>query len=204
MTKEVDITAYSRTDPEKMNVRDYITVGVIFILIIVVYSAIGLPLGITAMGSIFIWAICAIPWGILYMLLFVRVNKKYVVLTIGSVISALMLITFIPSVVVIWGGVLIAHIYWTRNDRKKFTTMAVSFAIMTTFWYLGTPTALLFFFDDFVAKYPAYASLYTEIYELILGPMVVVVGVATFVASIAGAYLGKIVLRKHFEKAGIV
>lgn len=61
---------------EKMNVRDYITAAIMYVLMFLVYAGVGAPIGMTVAGSLFVFAACAVVWGTIFMLLFTKVNKK--------------------------------------------------------------------------------------------------------------------------------
>ncbi len=61
---------------EKMNVRDYITAAIMYVLMFLVYAGVGAPIGMTVAGSLFVFAACAVVWGTIFILLFTKVNKK--------------------------------------------------------------------------------------------------------------------------------
>ena len=61
---------------DKMNVRDYITAAILYVLMFLVYAGVGAPIGMTVAGSLFVFAACAVVWGTIFMLLFTKVNKK--------------------------------------------------------------------------------------------------------------------------------
>ena len=50
----------------------------------------------------------------------------------------------------------------------------------------------------------AYADLYSTVFDMLIGPMFFVGLAATVVGCVVGAFLGKLLLKKHFQKAGIV
>lgn len=60
---------------DKMNVRDYITAAILYVLMFLVYAGVGAPIGMTVAGSLFVFAACAVVWGTIFMLLFTKVNK---------------------------------------------------------------------------------------------------------------------------------
>ena len=185
----------SQKKSEKMNVRDYITTAIMFVLLFLVFSVVGTPVGMTVIGSLFVFAVCALLWGTIYLLLYSKVNKKGVVLLFSLILAVLMLMNFWGiSLFIAMGGVL-AEIVWRKLDRRKFSTMLICFTIQI---------ALIFLKDLYLAAVPAYAELYSAVFELVVGPMFFVGLVATMIGCIVGAYLGKLLLKKHFQKAGIV
>lgn len=189
---------------EKMNVRDYITAAIMYVLMFLVYAGVGAPIGMTVAGSLFVFAACAVVWGTIFMLLFTKVNKKGVVLLFGLIWAAMQLMSFWGVAIVIAIGAVIAELLWDKLDRRKFSTMLLCFTVQVIFLYLGMTLPLILMKDMYLAAVSAYADLYSTVFNMLIGPMFFVGLAATVVGCIVGAFLGKLLLKKHFEKAGIV
>lgn len=189
---------------EKMNVRDYITAAIMYVLMFLVYAGVGAPIGMTVAGSLFVFAACAVVWGTIFILLFTKVNKKGVVLLFGLIWAAMQLMSFWGVAIVIAIGAVIAELLWDKLDRRKFSTMLLCFTVQVIFLYLGMTLPLIFTKDMYLAAVSAYADLYSTVFDMLIGPMFFVGLAATVVGCIVGAFLGKLLLKKHFEKAGIV
>lgn len=189
---------------EKMNVRDYITAAIMYVLMFLVYAGVGAPIGMTVAGSLFVFAACAVVWGTIFILLFAKVNKKGVVLLFGLIWAAMQLMSFWGVAIVIAIGAVIAELLWDKLDRRKFSTMLLCFTVQVIFLYLGMTLPLIFMKDMYLAAVSAYADLYSTVFDMLIGPMFFVGLAATVVGCIVGAFLGKLLLKKHFEKAGIV
>lgn len=189
---------------EKMNVRDYITAAIMYVLMFLVYAGVGAPIGMTVAGSLFVFAACAVVWGTIFILLFTKVNKKGVVLLFGLIWAAMQLMSFWGVAIVIAIGAVIAELLWAKLDRRKFSTMLLCFTVQVIFLYLGMTLPLIFMKDMYLAAVSAYADLYSTVFDMLIGPMFFVGLAATVVGCIVGAFLGKLLLKKHFEKAGIV
>ena len=189
---------------EKMNVRDYITAAIMYVLMFLVYAGVGAPIGMTVAGSLFVFAACAVVWGTIFILLFTKVNKKGVVLLFGLIWAAMQLMSFWGVAIVIAIGAVIAELLWDKLDRRKFSTMLLCFTVQVIFLYLGMTLPLIFMKDMYLAAVSAYADLYSTVCDMLIGPMFFVGLAATVVGCIVGAFLGKLLLKKHFEKAGIV
>ena len=189
---------------EKMNVRDYITAAIMYVLMFLVYAGVGAPIGMTVAGSLFVFAACAVVWGTIFILLFTKVNKKGVVLLFGPIWAAMQLMSFWGVAIVIAIGAVIAELLWDKLDRRKFSTMLLCFTVQVIFLYLGMTLPLIFMKDMYLAAVSAYADLYSTVFDMLIGPMFFVGLAATVVGCIVGAFLGKLLLKKHFEKAGIV
>ena len=189
---------------EKMNVRDYITAAIMYVLMFLVYAGVGAPIGMTVAGSLFVFAACAVVWGTIFILLFTKVNKKGVVLLFGLIWAAMQLMSFWGVAIVIAIGAVIAELSWDKLDRRKFSTMLLCFTVQVIFLYLGMTLPLIFMKDMYLAAVSAYADLYSTVFDMLIGPMFFVGLAATVVGCIVGSFLGKLLLKKHFEKAGIV
>lgn len=189
---------------EKMNVRDYITAAIMYVLMFLVYAGVGAPIGMTVAGSLFVFAACAVVWGTIFILLFTKVNKKGVVLLFGLIWAAMQLMSFWGVAIVIAIGAVIAELLWDKLDRRKFSTMLLCFTVQVIFLYLGMTLPLIFMKDMYLAAVSAYADLYSTVFDMLIGPMFFVGLAATVVGCIVGSFLGKLLLKKHFEKAGIV
>ena len=189
---------------EKMNVRDYITAAIMYVLMFLVYAGVGAPIGMTVAGSLFVFAACAVVWGTIFILIFTKVNKKGVVLLFGLIWAAMQLMSFWGVAIVIAIGAVIAELLWDKLDRRKFSTMLLCFTVQVIFLYLGMTLPLIFMKDMYLAAVSAYADLYSTVFDMLIGPMFFVGLAATVVGCIVGAFLGKLLLKKHFAKAGIV
>lgn len=189
---------------DKLGVKDFITMAIMVVLIFVIYAVVGTPFGMTVLGNLFIHGVCAIPWGIIIMLLYTKVNKKGVALFTGLLIALLLLMVFWGISLFIAIGAVIAELVWNKLDRKKFATMMVCFDIQIVAWYLGLTVPLIFMKDIYLAANPGYAELFQGVYELAIGPLFYVGLASAIVGPIIGSCLGKVLLQKHFKKAGIV
>ena len=192
-------------DPNKMNVRDYITVAIIVVLMFLVYAIVGTPIGMSGIGNLFIFGVCGIVWGTFYLLYLSKVNKKNAVLVFGLIWAVCQLVNFWMITVVIALGAVIAEVIWRKLDRKKFTTMMICFTTQILFFFFGLSLPLMIMKDAYLSSIPEYASaLYAEVFNYCMSPMFFAGIGVTIVGCIAGSFLGKLILKKHFAKAGII
>ena len=133
-----------------------------------------------------------------------KVNKKGIVLLFGLIWAAMQLMSFWGVALVIAVGAVIAELFWRILDRHKFSTMLLCFTVQVVFLYLGMTIPLIFMKDMYLAAVSAYADLYSTVFDMLIGPMFFVGLAATVVGCVVGAFLGKLLLKKHFQKAGIV
>lgn len=188
---------------DKMTVRDYIAIAILLVLHYVVYSC-SMPLGMTVVGSLFTYAFSGLFLGIIYTLMCTKINKKGAPLIYGLGLALVQAMQFwVVGLVMGLGGIAAENI-WEKLGRKKANTIMICYTVQLTFLYLGMVLPLIFLKEMYLKTLSAYAELYTGVYEVACGYMFFVALFATIVSSIIGGFIGKKVLKKHFEKAGIV
>lgn len=209
MTKQEKATypnnaAKTAAKKDKMNVRDYVTTAVMIVLLVLVHMLLGSAVGMTAIGTIFVYAVDALVMGTIFYLLYTKVNKNGAPLLVGVVMALFMLMNFwVISIFLLLGGI-VAEIIWHKLDKKKTKTMCICFTVQMCFWYLGNMIPLIFLKDLYFKSLPSYEELYGATLDLIVGPLFFVGLAATVVGCIIGSFIGKLLLKKHFQKAGIV
>jgi energy-coupling factor transport system substrate-specific component len=188
----------------KLNVRDFITIGVISAIAVVLFFVIGTLMGTTPIGWLFMHSVLAIPFGVLYMLLYTKVPKKGVVLLGSLMIVLLQLMNnwLIPAIML--GFFVINELIWSQGSQKKFSKMVTAFTIFMTGWAIASFSPILLLKDTYIAQFGDRAAYFEEAYNALAGPIGIGVLAGVIIASIAGAFLGRAILKKHFEKAGIV
>ena len=185
---------------EKLTVRDYITLGMMMILVYVVYTIIGMPLATTIIGIIFMHAACSLLWGTIFMLMYVRVNKKWVPLIFGILIGIMQIFNlWITAVAIVIGGIVV-EIIWQRWNKKSFKTMTVCFSIQIISWYLGIfiPLIVIGDIESIIAE--NYLELFIRVKELVTGPLFFIGLFSVIVCTIIGAFIGKGLLPSHPNK----
>ena len=188
----------------KLNVRDFITIGVISAIAVVLFMVIGSIVGMTPIGWIFNHSVLAIPFGILYMLLYAKVPKKGVVLISSLVFGLVMLMNnwIIPSIIAVVA--IINELIWRQGDQKRFSKMVVSFTIMMAGWMMASFGPLVILKDTYMNMLRGDPAYFQTAYDSLTGTLGIIALISVVVSSIIGAFLGRAILKKHFEKAGIV
>ena len=117
-----------KTQTEKLNVRDFVTIAILTVVELAVYFVIGMPLGSTPLSWIFCLGIQALPLGIVFMLMYTKVNKKGTVLISGLLLAALLLMSLWMVSLCVAAAAIIGEIIWEKCDRKKFSTMLICYS----------------------------------------------------------------------------
>ena len=191
---------------EKLTVRDFVTLGIFWVLYFVIYT-LGAPLSLTVVGNLFIHGACGILWGITFSLLCTKVNKNGVVFLYTALIGVVQLMNFWGTGVLIIIAALIIEIIWRKLDKKKFSTIAICHVLVVVSMYLGMMLPIVTLGKKFLSGIPEYSlELFTDVINLVetQSYMFFVGLLAAVVGASLGALLGKVLLKKHFVKAGIV
>jgi len=188
----------------KLNVRDFITIGVISAVAIVLFISVGTIMAITPVGWLFMYSVLAIPLGILYMLLYTKVPKKGVVLVSSLIFALPMLMNnwMVPAIITIVA--IINELIWSKGNREKFSNKVLAFTVFMTSRVVASFSTLYLLQDMYLTQFADRAEYFEAVLEALAGPLIIVSFAAVVLTSIIGAFLGKATLKKHFEKAGIV
>ncbi|MDO5718587.1 MAG: MptD family putative ECF transporter S component [Tissierellia bacterium] len=191
---------------EKMQIKDYITIGLILAIYFIGYNfMVGTLVVMSTKLLFFSQGIASLILAPLYMLFVAKVQKKWAILTFGAVMVTILLVTTGGLWPVIFGyiGVIIAEFISRSGNYKSFIKNNIGY-IFFSYWFIGV--ALLYYFigekvlinaglsDEHIRKFMAYIT----IPNLIIG--IIVIALCAFI----GGFIGRAMLKKHFERAGIV
>lgn len=190
----------------KLQVRDFITLGIFAAIYYVIFFA-TIMLGYFPVLIVVLTLFTGITGGIPFILFLTRVDKFGMVSLFGVICGLLSLVIgsgFYPLITAVVFGFLADLILKSAKFvRGKFSVLAYSIFCL---WTMG------FTINTFVVSNQAYIdslkSTYGEEYvntmlNMIPGGMLWAGVLVTLIGGILGGLLGKQVLKKHFEKAGI-
>ena len=190
---------------ERLNVKDLITVGIFSVIIIVLIFIFGM-LGYIPMVMLSLPILAALICGIPYMLFLTRVSKFGMVTLLGVIIGIVMFLTghtWVP-IVTFTVCALIADIILKMGNYSSIKNSIISHGV----FILGIMGNMLPFFILRDAYMSAMRASMGNDYVNVIAPylqtnFLIVLIILTFIAGLISAYIGKIVLKKHFERAGI-
>lgn len=195
---------------EKLQGRDFIIIGVFGLLFGIVEIGSAVVTAFSAIGWLFSMVVAAIPCGIIYMYILAKVPKKW---AIATAIILCSLIYFFIGTFGIWtpifgilGGIS-ADLIARTGGYKKFINNAIGFICCITLQWFGFMQPILLTTDQYIET--ALSSGMTLDYiqpmvDFITGSGFVIALIATAFSALLGAFIGKSVLKKHFEKAGVL
>lgn len=193
---------------KKLGTKDFITVGIFTALIFVVEFACGM-LGfihpyIVASYVVLIPLVGSIP-----MMLFYTKVEKFGMITIMSILIAIIMFVtgmgWLGAPLIITAGV-IADLIAKKGGYKSFKATAISHGIFCL-WICANYFPVIVTAKDYRKSLidGGYSAEYCDaLFRAINGKTISVLLILCVVFGIIGAFVGKAVVRKHFEKAGIV
>ena len=190
----------------KLSVKDLINVGLFSVIYFIMFTIAGI-LGYIPVFVIVLPLVAGVLGGIPFILFIIK-EQRFGAVTLMGVITGFL--TFLVGQT--WMSILFGLVFGLLGDlimksgNYKNWTKNVAGYCMFTLWTIGTMLPMWIMRDTFFADYRENGG--TDAYidaVMALTPnyMVLVITVLAIVGGLLGALLGKAVLKKHFEKAGI-
>lgn len=188
----------------KLNGRDFINIGIyaaIYFVIVMVLAMTGLiPIFLILLSSMI-----GIIGGIPFMLFLTKVKKPGMILIMSTVMGILMFVTgmtWMPIPFSIVTGLIAEFIYFSGKYRSMRS------AVLTTgifpLWACGNYLPLFLQREQYFASRANYGQEYADaVMSYTPNWMFLILLVTTFVCGIIGGFIGKALLKKHFERSGI-
>ena len=195
-------------DNNKLGAKDFITIGIFTALLFVVEFACGI-LGfihpyIVASYVIMIPIVGSIP-----MMLFYTKIEKFGMISIMSVLLAIIMFVtgmgYLGAPLIIAAGV-IADLIAKSGGYKSFKKTALSHGVFCL-WICANYFPVIVTADSYRKNLidGGYSTEYCDnLFRAINSKTIAVLLILCFIFGIIGAFIGKAVVKKHFEKAGIV
>lgn len=179
----------SRTNENKLKMKDIATIGIFSALLFVVTMVAGALMGISMVLNMYSVAVVAVLSAPLYMLIMAKVHKKGAVLLTFAIVGILWGL-FGGIFVLIWmlGFGVVGEVLASKSKYQNYKMLTVSFGLYSVFWYgFDRPKETV---DAMIAAAHSTAGLAAI-------PV-------TLIAIVIGAVIAKRMLKKHFEKAGVI
>lgn len=191
---------------KKLKVKDLVTIGVFTVIYFVVTLGVGM-MGIAPILFLVYPAVLGIVTGTIVMFFMAKVQKPWALFILG-ILSPLLMFSMGHTYVVVVHAIIvmaIAELLRKAGEYKSFKHNMFSFAVFNT-WICGSIMQMLLVKDRYLEMtVPTMGEEYARGLERIVTyPNMALVYLGAILGGIIGAYIGKALLRKHFEKAGIV
>ncbi len=197
-----------KMNSNKLTVKDFITVGIFTAILFVVEFACGM-LGyihpyIVASYVVIIPLVGGIP-----MMLFYTKVEKFGMITIMSVLIAIIMFVtgmgYLGAPLIVIAGVA-ADLIAKSGNYKDFKKTVLSHGVFSL-WICANYFPVIITAEDYRKNLidGGFSTEYCDsLFRAINVKTIAVLLIVCFIFGIIGAFLGKAVVKKHFEKAGIV
>ena len=190
---------------KKLKIKDLVTIGVFAVIYVVIIFALGM-IGFLPVLYLVYPALLGIVSGTVIMLFMAKVQKPWAVLILGMFTSVFMMVEGNTYLLIIHSFVvmLIAELIRRVGNYNSFKYNMLSFAIFNT-WICGSLMQMLWAREKYIELSMMMGKEYVDILiKLITYQHMALVYLGAIIGGLIGANIGRILLKKHFIKAGII
>ena len=187
-----------------MNGKDLINIGIYGAIYFVIMMAVAM-LGMIPIFLPLLAVIVPILGGIPFMLFLTRVKKPGMIFILTMIMGVMMLLTGMgpwPLLTCALAG-LGAELCMKSGNYQDARKAVLSYGIFSM-WIFGNYLPLFTDYDGYFAQRADYGQAYIDAVSRLMPLwMAPVLLIACFVCGIIGGLIGRKLLKKHFEKAGL-
>ena len=190
---------------QKLKIKDLVTIGVFAVIYLVIMFSVGM-IGVIPILFLVYPTILGIVSGTVVMLFMAKVQKPWALLIFGMLTPIFMMVEGHTYILVLHAFVviLIAELIRRIGHYNSFKYNMLSFAIFNT-WICGSLMQMLWAREKYIEMTMMMGNEYVEALErLVTYPHMALVYIGAILGGLIGANIGRILLKKHFIKAGIV
>ena len=190
---------------QKLKIKDLVTIGVFAVIYVVIIFALGM-IGFLPVLYLVYPALLGIVSGTVIMLFMAKVQKPWAVLILGMLTSVFMMVEGNTHLLIIHSFVvmLIAELIRRVGNYNSFKYNMLSFAIFNT-WICGSLMQMLWAREKYIEIAMVMGEEYVNaLIKLVTYPNMALVYLGAILGGLIGANIGRILLKKHFIKAGII
>ena len=192
-------------DNQKLKVKDLVSIGVFGVIYFVLMFGIGM-MGMIPILFLIYPTVLGIIAGTVVMLFMTKVQKPWALFIFGMISPLVMFAAGHTYVVVVLSLIvmIISELIRKIGNYNSFKYNMLSYAVFST-WICSSMMQMLLAKEVYIEHCKMMGDDYVVALEkLITYPHMALVALGAFIGGIIGAYIGKSLLKKHFEKAGIV
>lgn len=193
-------------DTKKLKVKDLVSIGVFAVIYFVLMFGVGM-MGIIPILFLIYPTVLGIIAGTVVMLFMAKVQKPWALFILGMISPLVMFALGHTYVLPVFSLIvmIVAELIRKIGNYNSFKYNMLSYAVFST-WICGSLMQMLLAKEKYIEmSVGMMGQEYADALEnLITYPHMALVALGAFIGGIIGAYIGKALLKKHFEKAGIV
>ena len=192
---------------EKLRSKDLLNLGIFGTIYMVVMAIFGIA-GAAAPGLVFgTMVVAAFVNGTVFMLYLTRVDRFGMVVVLALIMALIMMAIGRSWTTVLTAIVfgLLAELILALTKYRNTVANILAYAVFTL-WFIGPLLPIIWFTDDYfqsVAQGNG-ANYAHEMMNFFTVPVIAAFGAAIFVVGALGAWLGSVLIKRHFAKAGMV
>ena len=191
-------------DNKKLKVKDLVSIGVFAVIYFALMFGIGM-MGMIPILFLIYPTVLGIIAGTVVMLFMTKVQKPWALFILGMISPLVMFAMGHTYVLPLFSLIVmtIAELIRKIGNYNSFKYNMLSYAVFCT-WICGSLMQMLLAKEKYIELSMMMGKDYVDALEnLITYPHMALVALGAFLGGIIGAYIGKALLKKHFEKAGI-
>lgn len=192
-------------DNKKLKVKDLVSIGVFAVIYFALMFGVGM-MGMIPILFLIYPTVLGIIAGTVVMLFMTKVQKPWALFIFGMISPLVMFAMGHTYVLPLFSLIVmtIAELIRKIGNYNSFKYNMLSYAVFCT-WICGSLMQMLLAKEKYIELSMMMGKDYVDALEnLITYPHMALVALGAFLGGIIGAYIGKALLKKHFEKAGIV
>lgn len=192
-------------DNKKLKVKDLVSIGVFGVIYFALMFGVGM-MGMVPILFLIYPTVLGIIAGTVVMLFMTKVQKPWALFIFGMISPLVMFAAGHTYVVVVLSLIvmIISELIRKIGNYNSFKYNMLSYAVFST-WICSSMMQMLLAKEVYIEHCKMMGDDYVVALEkLITYPHMALVALGAFLGGIIGAYIGKALLKKHFEKAGIV
>ena len=192
-------------DTKKLKVKDLVSIGVFAVIYFVLMFGVGM-MGMIPILFLIYPTVLGIIAGTVLMLFMAKVQKPWALFILGMISPLVMFAMGHTYVLPVFSLIvmIVAELIRKIGNYNSFKYNMLSYAVFCT-WICGSLMQMLLAKEKYIELSMMMGKDYVDALEnLITYPHMALVALGAFLGGILGAYIGKAILKKHFEKAGIV
>ena len=190
---------------KKLKIKDLVTIGVFAVIYLVIMFGVGM-IGVIPILFLLYPTILGIVSGTVVMLFMAKVPKPWALLIFGMLAPIFMMVEGHTYILVLHAFVvmLIAELIRRVGNYNSFKYNMLSFAIFNT-WICGSLMQMLWAREKYIEIAMVMGEDYVNaLIKLVTYPNMALVYLGAILGGLIGANIGRILLKKHFIKAGII
>ncbi|QTJ32880.1 MptD family putative ECF transporter S component [Dolosigranulum pigrum] len=192
-------------DNKKLKVKDLVSIGVFGVIYFAFMFGVGM-MGLIPILFLIYPTVLGIIAGTVVMLFMAKVQKPWALFIFGMISPLVMFAMGHTYVLPLFSLIvmMVAELIRKIGNYNSFKYDMLSYAVFCT-WICGSLMQMLLTKEKYIELFMMMGKDYVDALEnLITYPHMALVALGAFLGGIIGAYIGKALLKKHFEKAGIV